>query len=109
MGGIDLLLQALNNYKKINPESLEEEEMIENLFNCLCVIAPLRECQTRFAEAEALHLVQILIKNKKFCRKGAIKLLDHALQNSEENCKLWVEIGGLSKLFGAFMKKARKL
>ena len=37
-GGIDVLLQALALYKKNDPQSDEEAEMVENLFDVLCSV-----------------------------------------------------------------------
>ena len=36
MGAIDSLLQQLAYFKRHNPSSPEEQEMMENLFDCLC-------------------------------------------------------------------------
>jgi beta-catenin-like protein 1 len=36
LDGIEILLQQLAYYKKHNPKDSEEQEYMENLFNCLC-------------------------------------------------------------------------
>lgn len=47
----------------------------------------------------------IMVKEKKFCRKSALKVLDFSLQNAAANCANFVRISGLKTLFAAFMKK----
>lgn len=37
-GGIDVVLQALAAYKKNDPQSDEEAEMVENLFDVICSV-----------------------------------------------------------------------
>jgi beta-catenin-like protein 1 len=44
------------------------------------------------------------IRQKKFTRKSAIKALDHALMNNQENCFRFVDALGLKTLFATFMK-----
>lgn len=36
MNGVDAVLQAVALYKSKDPKSGDEEEMVENLFDCLC-------------------------------------------------------------------------
>jgi beta-catenin-like protein 1 len=105
LNGIDVLLTAVSLYKKINPPTMEEEEMVENLFDCLCLACALPENKPYFIKAEGLNLLQIMIKNKKFCRKSALKLLDYCLLRDPDNCRRWVELPALGTLFAAFMRK----
>jgi beta-catenin-like protein 1 len=105
LNGIDTLLSAVALYKKTNPGTIEEEELVENIFNCLCVVAVLQENRKFFTEAEGLRLLQILIKNKKYARKSSLKLLDFCLARDPDNCRRWVELPALGTLFAAFMKK----
>jgi len=36
LDGIEILLQSISAYRKKDPETVEESEMLENLFDCLC-------------------------------------------------------------------------
>lgn len=104
--GIDILLQALAYYKRRDPHSLDEIEMMENLFDCLCsslMFAPNRD---RFLRGEGLQLMILMLKEKKLSRRSALKVLNHAMCNQEgaENCSKFVEVYGLRSLFPAFMK-----
>lgn len=85
----------------------------------LCV---LNENRKYFAQADGLRLLQLIIKcafsefvilvnvarNKRFARKGALKLLDYVLQDDAKNCRRWVLLPALGTLFAAFMKKGSK-
>lgn len=73
---------------------------------CICCTDP--EHKKYFTNAEGLKLLQIMIKNKTFTRKPALRLLDHVLTNDVQNCRRFVNLPGLGTLFGAFMKVAKK-
>jgi beta-catenin-like protein 1 len=49
----------------------------------------------------------IMIKEKKFVRRRALKVLDYALNGNVTNCERFVEILGLKTLFSVFMKKSK--
>ncbi|KAI4307722.1 hypothetical protein L6164_030879, partial [Bauhinia variegata] len=38
MNGVDVVLQAVSMYKFKDPKTSDEEEMLENLFDCLCCL-----------------------------------------------------------------------
>lgn len=106
--GINTLLSVLSKYRKENPSSMEEEELVENIFNVLCVVCVTAENRPRFFECEGLELMRILIKSKKYCRNGALKLTNYILSNDPDACSKWLDIGGLGTLFTAFMKRVSK-
>lgn len=106
LGAIDSLLQQLAYYKRHNPGSPEEAEMMENLFDALCTLllhAPNRE---RFLRGEGLQLMNLMLREKKVSRNGALKVLDHALVGPEgkDNCSKFIDILGLRTIFPLFMK-----
>lgn len=108
--GIDVLLQQLAFYKRHDPTSNEEHEMMENLFNCLCsslMHAPNRE---RFLRGEGLQLMNLMLREKKLSRNGSLKVLDHAMSgpDGKENCNKFVDILGLRTIFPLFMKTPKK-
>merc|ERR1711907_97236 len=41
--GVESLLQSIAKFRKVAPRDAEEEEYLENLFDCLCATAMLRE------------------------------------------------------------------
>lgn len=108
--GIDVILQQLAFYKRHDPTSNEEHEMMENLFNCLCsslMYAPNRE---RFLRGEGLQLMNLMLREKKLSRNGSLKVLDHAMSgpDGKENCNKFVDILGLRTIFPLFMKTPKK-
>ncbi|KAK7789386.1 hypothetical protein R5R35_007465 [Gryllus longicercus] len=108
--GIDTILQQLAFYKRHDPATMDEHEMMENLFNCLCsslMHAPNRE---RFLKGEGLQLMNLMLREKKLSRNGSLKVLDHAMSgpDGKENCNKFVDILGLRTIFPLFMKTPKK-
>lgn len=60
--GIDALLVVLARYKNHDPESDDEIEMMENLFNILCALLAENEVKTAFLYAEGVELMLLMIK-----------------------------------------------
>lgn len=109
--GIDILLQALAYYKRRDPQSLDEIEMMENLFDCLCSALMFTPNRDRFLKGEGLQLMILMLKEKKMSRRSALKVLNHAMCNAEgvDNCTKFIEVYGLRSLFPAFMKAPKAL
>ncbi|XP_064466463.1 beta-catenin-like protein 1 [Ornithodoros turicata] len=108
--GIDTLLQQLSYFKRHDPNTSEETEMMENLFDSVCsslMHAPNRE---RFLKGEGLQLMNLMLREKKMSRSGALKVLDYATSNVEgvDNCNKFVDILGLKTIFPLFMQTPRK-
>lgn len=55
MNGVDVVLQAVAMYKSKDPKSSDEEEMVENLFDCLCCLLMPLENKERFVKAEGVE------------------------------------------------------
>lgn len=108
--GIDILLQSLAYYKKRDPSSSNEIEMMENLFDSLCSALMFTPNRDRFLKGEGLQLMILMLKGKKYSRMSALKVLDHALCNKEgrDNCVKFVDVYGLRSVFPAFMKPPKK-
>ncbi|ELU18447.1 hypothetical protein CAPTEDRAFT_149947 [Capitella teleta] len=104
--GIDLLLQQLATFKRHDPNSAEEIELMENLFNCLCSSLMLPANRDRFLKGEGLQLMNLMLREKKMSRCSAIKVLNHAMSGKEgiDNCQKFVDILGLRSIFPLFMK-----
>ncbi|XP_076954969.1 uncharacterized protein LOC143629626 [Bidens hawaiensis] len=106
MNGVDVVLQAVAMYKSRDPKSLDEEEMVENLFDCLCCLLMPAENKERFLKAEGVELMIIIMNQKKLCYGSAIRALDFALTNYPPACERFVDVMGLKTAFPAFMGKA---
>lgn len=105
MNGVDVVLQAVAMYKSRDPKSLDEEEMVENLFDCLCCLLMPLENKERFLKAEGVELMIIIMNQKKLCYGSAIRALDFALTNYPPACERFVDVMGLKTAFPAFMGK----
>lgn len=103
---LDQLLQAIAPYRKKNPATEEEEELVENLLNALCSVLLVREAQDRFRHLEGLELMLRCLKdNKLVVFRGALRVLDHAVMGNERNSERLIEIGGLKSVFSVLMGK----
>lgn len=104
--GIDMLLQSVAYYKRRDPTGVDEIEMMENLFDCLCSALTFAPNRDRFLQGEGLQLMILMLKEKKLSRHSALKVLNHAMCNAEGagNCAKFVEVYGLRSLFPAFMR-----
>jgi len=110
LDAIDSLLQQLAYYKRHDPNQAEEIELMENLFDCLCSLLLENENRDKFLRGEGLQLMNLMLREKKKSRAGALKVLSHALTGSEgaDNCIKFVDILGLRTLFPLFMKTPKR-
>ncbi|KAL9115966.1 MAG: hypothetical protein Q9227_000334 [Pyrenula ochraceoflavens] len=77
---IDLILQILSRYRRHDPApSTDEEEYVENLFDALTCLVDTNLGKAHFVAAEGIELCVILLKESKFARNRAARVLDHAL------------------------------
>jgi len=106
IGAIDSLLQQLAYYKRHDPAVAEEVELMENLFDSLCCLLGETENRKKFLTGEGLQLMNLMLKEKKKSRGGALKVLSHALSGPDGAtlCQKFVEILGLKIIFPLFMK-----
>ncbi|EDW81269.1 uncharacterized protein Dwil_GK11115 [Drosophila willistoni] len=110
LDGVDVLLQQLAVYKRHDPASNEEQEFMQNLFNCICSALMAPENRDRFLNGEGLQLMNLMLREKKMSRNGSLKVLDHAMAGPDgrENCNKFVEILGLRTIFPLFMKTPKR-
>ncbi|RLN09412.1 hypothetical protein C2845_PM11G21050 [Panicum miliaceum] len=114
INGVDGLLQAVAMYKSRDPKTSDEEEMLENLFDCLCCVLMPLENKERFVKAEGVELMIIIMKQKKLAYSSAIRTLDFAMTRFPPACERFVDVLGLKTAFAAFMdlipanKKSKK-
>ncbi|KAI9758720.1 MAG: DNA-dependent RNA polymerase II [Chaenotheca gracillima] len=108
LDGVDVLMQLLSSYRKRDPpKGSEEEEYVENLFDCLTCIVDTYEGKEKFLEGEGVELSLIMLREGKMSRPRALRLLDHALggRTGLIVCEKLVEAAGLKTVFGMFSKK----
>ena len=108
LNGVDLLLQLLSPYRKRDPaKGTEEEEFVENIFDCVTCSVDDREGKAKFLEAEGVELCLIMLREGKMSRPRALRLLDHSLGGPDGSacCEKLVEAAGLKVTFTMFMKK----
>lgn len=93
-------------YKKHDPQSPDEYEHMENLFNCLCSAFLYLPNRQVFLEGEGLQLMNLMLREKKQSRNGALKVLSHvtAIPDGGANCNKFVEILG-TNLFEKLIQK----
>uniref|UniRef100_A0A2P2I082 Beta-catenin-like protein 1 n=1 Tax=Hirondellea gigas TaxID=1518452 RepID=A0A2P2I082_9CRUS len=110
MEGIDVLLQQLAVYKRHDPSSGEEQELMENLFDVLCSCLLYPANRELFLKGEGLQLMNLMLREKKLSRNGALRVLDHALTGTEGSdcCNKFVDILGLRTIFPLFIKTPNK-
>lgn len=108
--GIDTLLQALALYKRRNPQLSEEQEMMHNLFDSLCLALLAPDNREIFLKGEGVELMILMLREKKMSRPPALKVLNHALQGDEgiNCCAKFIDVYGLRSLFPCFMKTPGK-
>ena len=107
---IDALLQLLAPYRRRDPEKdSDEEEYVENVFAALTCLLDEPASKPLFLAAEGIELLLIMLRDSKFAKLRALRLLDHALSGRAEVaapvCTRLVEAAGLKTVFGLFMKK----
>jgi beta-catenin-like protein 1 len=97
-------------YKKHDPSTNEEAEYMENLFNCLCSSLLWGPNRDKFLKGEGPQLMNLMLKERKQSRSGALKVLNHAVSgpNGAANANKIIEILGLRTLFPLFMKTPKK-
>ena len=109
--GVDALLQLVSSYRKRDPsKGTEEEEFVENVFDCLTCVVNEAEGKHKFVEAEGVELCLIMLREGKMSKPRALRLLDHAVGGSDgiEVCEKLVDAAGLKTVFSMFMKKVSK-
>ena len=109
--GADICLQLLSPYRKRDPaKGTEEEEWMENLFDCLTCCVDDAPGKTKFLEAEGVELCLIMLREGKASKPRALRLLDHALSGVDGGlcCERIVEAAGLKTTFALYKKRPDK-
>lgn len=108
LNGVEILLQLLSPYRKRDPvKGGDEEEFVENIFDCATCIVDEVGGKEKFVEAEGVELAILMLREGKMAKPRALRLLDHAVggQMGGGVCARIVEAAGLKTVFGMFMKR----
>jgi len=97
--GMLSLLTAASQYKRREPQDLEEAELVENVFDCMASALSQPANQLLFLKAEGIELMILTIKERRYASRGALKALDAALKRNGANCERFVDIRGFKTLF----------
>ncbi|XP_026191552.1 beta-catenin-like protein 1 [Cyclospora cayetanensis] len=106
--GVDRLLRAVAPYRKKDPESAQEEELVLNLFDALCSLLLVESNRELLGKQQGVELMLRIIKERRFFTPQAVKALDFALMDSPANCATFVERLGLRFLFSMFLGKVKE-
>ncbi|KAI4216461.1 MAG: hypothetical protein LQ351_000950 [Letrouitia transgressa] len=114
MNGIDSLLILLSPYRKTDPsKGTEEEEYVENLFDCLTCVVDTSTGKHQFLQYEGPELCLIMLREGKMSKSRALCVLDHALGGGSDGaaacCERLVEAAGLKATFAILTKTKQKL
>lgn len=104
----DKLLQLLAAYRKRDPQPHStEEEYAEDLFDTLVLLVQPPAGKTAFLAAEGTELILIMLKESKFAKPRALKVLDHSLAgpSAQPVAEKVIDAAGLKPLFQLFNKK----
>ncbi|KLJ07869.1 hypothetical protein EMPG_16651 [Blastomyces silverae] len=104
---VDVSLQLLSVYRKLDPEKdSDEEEYVENLFNCLTCLVDEDEGKAKFIDAEGVELAKIMLREGKMSKPRALRVLSHAVGGTggASVCERLIEAALLGTIFGMFMK-----
>lgn len=107
LDAIDAFLQVLSAYRKRDPpKDSDEEEYAENVFDCLTCLVENKLGKSRFIEAEGVELCLIMLKEGRFSKLRALRVLDHGMggKDGSEVCQKLVESAGLKPIFRAYMR-----
>jgi len=83
--GVDIFLTNLAPYRRDDPEKdSDEEEYMENLFNCLSSVTEEPIGKAEFLKAEGVELCLLFVRDGKTSKSRALKVLDHACGYAED-------------------------
>lgn len=93
--GVEILLTQLAPYRRNDPDKdSDEEEYMENLFNCLTSLVDEWEGKSKFLEAEGIELCLLMVRDGKTSKSRALKVLDHACGYAEPTATDDAQING---------------
>lgn len=111
--GMEIILRGLVPFRKRDPKDIEEQEFLENLFDCLCCLLTTTEGKKEFLKAEGVDLILSMFSQKLFSRMRAIKALSYSLSGkdsdvSKQICNQIIDEQTLKYVFSTFLQKHSK-
>lgn len=107
-GGLKKLIRCVAAYRKKDPSSLDEVELVENMFNALCsILSTGAAAKLKFASADGIQLMVTMIRKKRYTQTAALKILNYAVSDCVANAEKFLDVGGLKALFAAFMGRGK--
>jgi beta-catenin-like protein 1 len=104
--GLNVSMNVLLDFEV--PQNEVEEEFIFNIMNIICNTLLMTENQESFREAYGIkHMINLMRENNIY-RHIAVKILNYALLNNEDNCSELIQQDGLKSIFSYFMGKGLK-
>ena len=104
MDGMELILQAIAKYRKVQPETEDQVEHLENMCTILAsALAFSTQNIPKFQERQGVELVLRCIREKMHSGGVGLQLLDI---RDKASCEHLVVAGGLKSLFPLFMGRA---
>jgi len=104
--GLDSLLQTVSYYRKRDPESIEEQEYVQNIFLSLNTALMDADNQNRFRSCEGMELMMRCLKENKYAASCACRVITYAVTNNRLNCQRLVSAGGFRYIFPLFMGRS---
>ncbi|KAK8805154.1 hypothetical protein WA588_000097, partial [Blastocystis sp. NMH] len=103
---VDRLLVLISRWRSKDPETATEAEIVENLFNVLCLFIESPTVLPVLREKELMDLLIIPVRKRSYARVAAFKAIDYLLSNGDSaDAEAFVEKKGLKFIFTALMGK----
>jgi beta-catenin-like protein 1 len=114
--GMECLLQSIAPYRKRDPETAEEVEILENLYDALAACLQNAANAQAFVDGQGVELMLRCIRSGGHGGYGACKILHFACSGPslptegetayKSACETLVEAGGLKQIFPLFMGRS---
>ncbi|CAK9090662.1 Beta-catenin-like protein 1 (Nuclear-associated protein) (NAP) [Durusdinium trenchii] len=103
---MEVLLAAALAGANTDPETLEQEECVANLFLTLCSVLMAEENRAHFVELGACAELLRIVKKRRFAYPHAVNVLGHALDDSKQAAEQLISQDGLRVLFPLLMGRS---
>ncbi|KAF1743145.1 hypothetical protein MXB_1907, partial [Myxobolus squamalis] len=92
-------------YRKVDPHTIDEVEYMQNLFDCACALLLSMENRNIFVKCQGMELMILLMRSKFLAKCGALKVLSFLIsaECDSELCEKFVQSSGLKGLFPMFL------
>ncbi|KAM3127154.1 Beta-catenin-like protein 1 [Paramecium bursaria] len=108
VGLVENLLVCLNSYRKKDPDTKDEKEIMCNICDALLLVLLHKEGQQSFNSFQGIQLMLKLITAKRQISQTAYLLLLQSINQNKENVEQLIDAGGLAIIFPILMRKGLK-